>query len=157
MKLRLGHRVIAWDDDKSKAVKGTYIKKPAWDYMILDENGGVIHYDNCELDPEATEFLSGDEVEVSDDKKNWELATYIGLSKFGEHHHYVRNNDDAVEWFKNCRYPQKKSNDKINEIEENLRWIATNEDSKIWQDYPSDCRLILSSWEMVKEMLEENK
>jgi hypothetical protein len=108
--LKLGHSVIAWDNDKSKAVKGRLVyddKKTSCPFLVRkDVPNGVEWYENCELDPDATEFLSGDVVEVSVNNKDWLRAEYVG---FYENLHYViLDGGDMVIGVTNCRYPQPK-------------------------------------------------
>jgi hypothetical protein len=105
--LKLGHSVIAWDNDKSKAVKGKFAVHGKDDtnypYLVLpDGNVEMNLFTNCELDPDATEFLSGDVVVVSVNNKDWLRAEYVG---FYENLHYViLDGGDMVIGVTNCRY-----------------------------------------------------
>ena len=103
-KLRFGHRVIAWDKDKSKAVKGRYVYFSNGYYEILeDDRNETEGFKNCELDPEATEFVIGDEVEVKLNDGTWVLTEYCG--KLNEVNEYLAVYDHETS-FKHCRYPQ---------------------------------------------------
>ena len=42
----------------------------------------------------------------------------------------------------------------IKDIKDSLSFI-TDEDSPMWKEYPSTCRLILSAWEQAFELVEE--
>lgn len=124
MELKLGHRVIAWDDDKSEANKGVYVRprNNKGDYVLL-RDGSMSWFKHVHIDPEATEFLSGDEVEVLNAHNRWVPAIYIGETAYK---HCVLYNNKGL-FFKDCRYPQPKSHrespefvEKINEIQKML-------------------------------------
>ncbi len=103
-KLKFGHRVIAWDDDKSIAVKGRYVYFSNGYYEILeDDRNETEGFKNCELDLKATEFVIGDEVEVKLNDGKWVLTEYCG--KLNEVNEYLAVYDHETS-FKHCRYPQ---------------------------------------------------
>jgi hypothetical protein len=109
-KLRFGHRVIAWDNDKSEAVKGRFIVsyKDAFTYpheVLRDDNNEVDCFQNVELDLEATEFVSGDVVEVKLNDGTWVLTEYCGRLNQVNEHLVVYDHETS---FKHCRYPQPK-------------------------------------------------
>ena len=104
--LKLGHSVIAWDEDKSEAVKGMYVRYEdgaTYPYSIFDEEeGALMDYENCILDPEATEFLSGDEVYVRTLRKK---AFYVGANPMNKtFSHVVLHKGDLIR-VPECRYP----------------------------------------------------
>jgi len=105
-KLRFGHRVIAWDSDKSKAVKGRYISEYIGygNHLVkLDNENEVEVFYNCELDLEATEFVIGDVVEVKLNDGTWVLTEYCGKLNQVNEHLVVYDYETS---FKHCRYPQ---------------------------------------------------
>jgi hypothetical protein len=106
-KLKLGHSVIAWSNDISKAVKGKYVRYVMgsdYPHHIMNIDGFVITRMNCILDPEATEFLSGDEVEVYNYPIAWERAKYIGC--YSGLHYVKETKISPVQSFSLCRYPK---------------------------------------------------
>ena len=106
-KLRFGHRVIAWDSDKSKAVKGRYISEYRGysNHLVKPENENEVEaFKNCELDLDATKFVSGDRVQVGHCNKK--EATYIGFDN--ERASHIVLLDDALgnySMWSVCRYP----------------------------------------------------
>jgi len=111
--LKLGHRVIAWDDDVNNYIKGRFIitdglnyKHP---YFILTDCGDRNWFSHCELDPNATEFLTGDEVEFSDDGVFWVKGIYGHRDISNDYHREY----DGLYW-DYCRYPKKEEEVNIN-------------------------------------------
>ena len=110
MELKFGHRVIGWNFSNDKT-RGFFICNDGDDktpYSIYDPHLNHVHWvNNVELDPDATEFLPGDEVEVSFDKflqNEWYPAIYLGKYK-GEH--FVTSTDSATpSGWPRCRYPR---------------------------------------------------
>ena len=113
--LKFGHRVLAWDYDKDETTKGRLVamdKNPYMEYpfeVLPDEEdeAGTSLFVHAELDPDATEFLPGDEVEMSDDKVKWELTQYGHKSLISEKHYDI---DGNIRMY--CRYPKKDPFDK---------------------------------------------
>ena len=108
MELKFGHRVIAWDNDSNEKVKGLFVRKSAFSsllpYCVLVEKfEDVGHFIHAELDPNATEFLPGDEVEVSDTGLSWHLRKYRMVGYANGHY------DDKLKHWNYCRYPRKDS------------------------------------------------
>ena len=111
MELNFGHRVIAWSGGLKK-YKGTFISKDglavAENWVLEDGLDSPRMFRHAELDPDATEFLPGDEVEVSFDKflqNEWYPAIYLGKYK-GEH--FVTSTDSVTpSGWPRCRYPRK--------------------------------------------------
>ena len=115
MELKFGHRVIAWKDNDAPAEKGRYVSyyysndptRGFPHYVLLDGTFCPTNFRHAKLDPDATEFLPGDEVEVSFDKflqNEWYPAIYLGKYK-GEH--FVTSTDSATpSGWPRCRYPR---------------------------------------------------
>ena len=106
MKLKFGHRVIAWDNDSNEKVKGRFVRKSAFSSLLpycvlVDKFEDVSHFIHAELDPEATEFLPGDEVEVSDTGLSWHLRKYKRVGSANGHY------DEKIKHWIYCRYPRK--------------------------------------------------
>jgi hypothetical protein len=112
--LKFGTRVLAWNYDKSEAVKGKFVTRykgyRIYPYCVLpDGNKYVNLFTNCELDPDATEFLSGDVVEVSHNKLNWQTAKFVGkipIDGYGYGFGVIL--DSKLTPVHYCRYPQPK-------------------------------------------------
>ena len=105
--LKFGHRVIAYYDDKSDAMRGRYISyiNNELEYshnVLLDGEQITTVFSHVELDPDATEFLRGDEVEMSDNGEDWVRKRYGYDWKNNRHVDY----DEGLRWFY-CRYPRK--------------------------------------------------
>ena len=99
-KLKFGHRVIAWDNDKSKSVKGRYVYFSNGYYEILeDDRNETEGFKNCELDLKATEFVIGDLVIANGIKH-----TYIGKHPNGDH--VIHDDLKGMLMCQKCRYPQ---------------------------------------------------
>ena len=107
MELKFGHRVIGWNFSNDKT-RGFFICNDGDDktpYSIYDPHLNHIHWvNNVELDPEATEFLPGDEVEMSDNGEDWIETTYQHPDPHGFGHY-----DDEGDMYRLCRYPSKDS------------------------------------------------
>ena len=107
MKLKFGHRVIAWDGYRSRAKKGRYISyiNDRLEYMhnvLLDGEQITTVFCHAELDPDATEFLTGDEVEMRGTNSIWFPRKYGHKGLTGGHYdHY-----NGKHW-QYCRYPRK--------------------------------------------------
>jgi len=103
--LKFGHRVISWDNDKDNYTKGRFIlcddSRSDTPFVILKDNGYAEEFKGCELDPNATEFLTMDEVEFSMDGEGWSSGVYSYYdSELGWH-----VDTDGGRW-KYCRYPK---------------------------------------------------
>ena len=105
MELKFGHRVIGWNFSNDKT-RGFFICNDGDDktpYSIYDPHLNHVHWvNNVELDPDATEFLPGDEVEMSDNGENWIETTYQHPDPHGFGHY-----DDEGDRYRFCRYPRK--------------------------------------------------
>lgn len=129
MKLKLGHSVIAWDDNKSEALRCIFLKRDDSGYCIISEGGAIHWYKNCQLDPDATEFLPGDEVEVSDHEEVLSIgkganAVYIGYNQLNNTHVALCDIDNGQisEW-RLCRYPQQKSKETLHDFKSKFKEI----------------------------------
>jgi len=113
-KLKFGHRVISWDNlDKGCIIKGrhVYTNPDGIHFILSDDQKGLLQFtENCKLDPNATEFLTGDEVEFSMDGEDWVNGIYGHYdSNYATHF----NMEYGVYW-KYCRYPKEKEEVNIN-------------------------------------------
>jgi hypothetical protein len=110
--LKFGTRVLAWDKDKSKAVKGKFVAHDKLytlnPYCVLPDGDVETNlFTNCELDLDATEFLSGDVVEVSHNRLNWQTAKFVGkipIDGYGYGFGVIL--DSKLTPVHYCRYPQ---------------------------------------------------
>lgn len=129
--LKFGHRVIAGVGSSLKAYKGKYICETAYPsgkkpLIIEDSMDYAIEFDYVELDPNAKEFLSGDQVEVRDENTNWQSGMYIGCANGSACPHFVTTGEGHTEAFKYCRYPQKtKESSRIVTDEEGNKYKIT--------------------------------
>ena len=108
--LKFGSRVIAWDGDKDDTEKGRFLTvepQKNYPYSILQDNGGVDFFGSCEIDLEADEFVSGDEVEAIFCGE-WEKVIYIGKIDTAINKHIVDHNG-FVSLSVDCRYPQQET------------------------------------------------
>ena len=96
MELKFGHRVV------SGAEKGRVIKPSGSGFFILLDNDNIGFRNSVELDPDATEFLTGDTVESSKNGVDWHVTTYGHKSLIGDRHYNI--NGDFMNY---CRYPRK--------------------------------------------------
>jgi hypothetical protein len=106
-KLRLGHSVLAWDDRTDNPVKGKYIRYAegsAYPHKVIREGSdSSTPYMNCILDPEATEFLSGDEVYCKELRRN---VVYVGKHPIDNTlFPHVVLDEGMVVCVPECRYP----------------------------------------------------
>jgi hypothetical protein len=125
MELKFGHRVIVRDDDEPWQ-KARYIKNVSnllhGHQVLLDEKWYVDYFAQCKLDPEATEFLPGDEVEVSDSGKRW-IAVFYG-HKHITGMHYTMGMGGMPSPYRYCRYPQESAKDeKIAELQGKINML----------------------------------
>ena len=106
--LKLGRKVIAWNDCESKEYKGEFISQDIHgDNWVLEYGDDSPRcFDNVKPDL-AAEPMTGDEVEVSDDGKIWDHRRfYVGQGKDGRH--CVNNKHENFELRKYVRFPQSK-------------------------------------------------
>lgn len=123
-----GQRVLVRDYEGQSWHPAVFIRPSISDnkHCVLFENGTIIVKRHCKLDLDASEFVNGDKVEVSDNGKVWFKATYIGKDEYTYFTHVVRT--DVVDFYKYCRYPQQsdtktqiaKLKDKINKLEQKI-------------------------------------
>ena len=114
--LKLGRRVIAWNDGDSIEYKGAFISQDAVgdNWVLVDGENIPDTLDNVKPDL-AAEPMNGDEVEVSDNKKRWlPPRLYVGKTKNGRHFTGGDFNYDVTSW-NAVRYPQKSKRDRIKE------------------------------------------
>ena len=106
MELKFGHRVIATRNFDAREYRGRYISDSDLLHCILvDGKSDPTWYNNVELDPEATEFLPGDEVEMTDNVLTpWYRMTYQRPHPNGRGHY-----DNMNTLWQHCRYPSKDS------------------------------------------------
>ena len=122
--IKFGHRVLAWNYNEKEYEKGKFVSLQTIDDVkyydvLLDETNYVETFYGVKLDPDATEFLPGDEVEMSDDEEDWTLAKY-GHKNLITGKHY----DSRTDPWKHCRYPKKDPFDnKIIQINEKIYQI----------------------------------
>ena len=106
MELKFGHRVIAWNNNDPEKCKGKFVSNDnddsAGNWVLIDDEDSPECFDHAELDPDATEFLPGDEVEMSRDGRDWILGEYAHKSQFSVVHYDM----NADPWHY-CRYPRK--------------------------------------------------
>ena len=123
MEFKFGHRVLVRDEGWVIWQKARFIDNyPSVNrpYCVLVEGCSESDiFTHCKLDPDATEFLPGDKVEVSDDKEEWFRASYHGFVKAFNDKHYVSLNDSFyIVEYRYCRYPQEPAkNDRIAELQ----------------------------------------
>ena len=119
--IKFGHRVLARDYEEEEYKKGKFVSLQTIDDVkyhdvLLDGTNAVETFYEVKLDPDATEFLPGDEVEMSDDKVKWELDKYSHKSLVSDKHFGRKGN--LVNY---CRYPKKDPFDnKIIQINEKI-------------------------------------
>ena len=102
MELKFGHRVIATRNFDAREYRGRYISASDGVHCILvDGKSDPTWYNNVELDPKATEFLPGDEVEFSNTGLSWDLHKYERVGSANGHY------DEKGKHWIYCRYPQK--------------------------------------------------
>jgi len=104
--LKLGHSVIGWNFKYIK-YNGKYWRPYDNDQHIILVGDNIKYVENCKIDPEATEFLPGDEVQVGGFDYCWFNAEYVGYNK-KENAHAVREINGTVSSWSDCRYPQEK-------------------------------------------------
>ena len=109
MELKFGHRVIAYKSFRAGAKKGRYVSysnDPGTEfphYVLLDGTLCPTIFRHAELDPDATEFLPGDEVEMRDGNDGeWRLLTYGHPNPISSAHR-----DSSDNHWQHCRYPRK--------------------------------------------------
>lgn len=109
---KFGHRVLVRTNDNSKSYqKARFIEYSGHPrpYLVLLDGVNYTQYVNeCKLDPEATEFVIGDEVEVRDyDHEIWIKGIYAGYVKGHLFPHFAKRNNLRVKGnFNHCRYIQ---------------------------------------------------
>ena len=114
--LKLGRRVIAWNDGDSREYKVEFISQDIhgenWVLEYGDDSPRC--FDNVKPDLTA-EPMNGDEVEVSDDKKRWlPPRLYVGKTKNGRHFTGGDFNHDVTSW-NHVRFPQQSKRDRVKE------------------------------------------
>ena len=109
---KFGHRVEVRNLNNGKWQKGRFVGKEsrpggAFNWWVLrDGIEGPDPYHQIRLDPEATEFLRGDEVEVRDDESHpWMKAVYE-YNGFDIYYPHNARTEWGVDAYKYCRYPQ---------------------------------------------------
>ena len=112
---KFGHRVEVRDKENQAWKKGRFVKKTtgagregiSW-YWVLHDNGNMLDaFYQIRLDPEATEFLRGDEVEVRDHEKHpWVKAVYEYNDYDIDYPHNVCLGGGVYSPYKYCRYPR---------------------------------------------------
>ena len=112
--LKLGRKVIAWNNDPYE-YKGTFISQDihgdSWVLEYGDDNPRC--FDNVKPDLTA-EPMSGDMVEVSDNKKRWHSPRlYVGKTKDGRH--WTEFNCGVTSW-NAVRFPHKSKRDRVREL-----------------------------------------
>ena len=108
---KFGHRVEVRDNESQPWQKARFVGKKYRNAVLINwvlREGieGPDPYNHIRLDPEATEFLRGDEVEVRDHEKHpWEKAVYAYNDFDIDYPHNVCSGGD-VDPYKYCRYPK---------------------------------------------------
>ena len=105
MEFKMGHQVLAWNNNSvDKPVRGTYLYSNDRLHAICVYNGPLgkmtLLFANVKLDPDATEFVTGDKVEFRD-----HLGDYWYKALYG---HYANNrhmSTHGVPW-RYCKYPK---------------------------------------------------
>ena len=107
MELKFGHRVLAGDTNIVCGIstplldKGKYLSPGDNGHYVLSDNDQTpCWYRHVKLDPDATEFLPGDEVEFSDTGLSWHLRKYKRVGSANGHY------DEKMKHWIYCRYPR---------------------------------------------------
>ena len=119
--LKLGRRVIAWNDNDPTLYRGVFISNdnsrytPNW---VLPDDGddSPESFDNVKPDPNAPP-MNGDMVEVSSTGKLWRenLRLYIGKGAEGLHVTEVFGGR-AIEKHRHVRFPQPSKREQVLEL-----------------------------------------
>jgi hypothetical protein len=124
MEFKFGQRVLARNHDHELWCRARYVSYNIPDHCTLcDDEEAPIYRAQCKLDPDATEFISGDEVEVRDmESDGWISATYIGYNGGGDPDEpHIVSVGGSVLPHKYCRYPQSNEvQEKINELQKQI-------------------------------------
>ena len=109
--LKLGRKVIAWNDGDSREYKGEFISQDihgdSWVLEYGDDSPRC--FDNVKPDLTA-EPMNGDEVEVSDDGNSWLSAVYGHYNIINKKHYTMQGVP-----FNHVRFPQQSKWDRVKE------------------------------------------
>ena len=105
---KFGHRVEVRDSENQAWKKARFVRKDLNLYWVLLDDGNTFDgFFQIRLDPEATEFLRGDEVEVRDSEAHpWQKAVYEYNDYDIDYPHNVCLGGGVYSPYKYCRYPQ---------------------------------------------------
>ena len=108
---KMGHQVIAWNSLTTKPMRGTYLYRNDRLHAVYVDYGPLgkitLWYANVKLDPDATEFVTGDKVEFSSNKKVWYNGIYGHFNNLIEFSSTRTNHlSMAGGLWRYCRYPK---------------------------------------------------
>lgn len=127
--LKLGHQVLAWNGiANNNKQKGVYLlsdnpnpRKLIFRHLVLINNNPE-WFEYAELDPKATNFLLGDEVE-NPRIPNSNICTYVGYEPYTKEHHV--STDGRISRWLACQYPKKTKSS----LTPGIWWIIGNSHS----------------------------